>query len=97
MRTIVTTALIMIAAPAAAQADAYGQAINLGEILGKAEACGLTVNEDAVVAYMRDRDLLTVDLTAVVDRGRQYEAGRDMTAVGCAAVRAAAEETGLTG
>ena len=96
MRTIILAAAILTAVPAAAQDGSLRQAMDLGEIVGKSEVCGLTINEDALVAYMRDRGLLTVDLTAVVDRGRRYEAGREMSPAGCAAVRAVAIEQGLS-
>lgn len=95
MRITMIAAALLLAAPAAAQTDQRMSAMNLGEIVGKAEACGLTINEDALVAYMQERGLTTIDLTALIEHGRAYETRREQTPAACAAVKAAATEAGL--
>ncbi len=82
----VAFAAALIASPAKA-----ANALQLGQLVGTAEACGMTINDDAVVAYLSDADMLNEDDVA------NFEAGRIITndkpdSTSCAVAKAAASK-----
>lgn len=95
-RTIAAVMVIASAAPATAQSGSpLGMAMELGQVVGSAEACGMAVSEDALVGYMREHGLLEIEFTVTFDNFRKMHLNGPTSSTACAAVRASIEANGL--
>lgn len=89
-------AIILAASVTTASATVDGDAMDLGELLGRADACGIEIPADKLVQFTTSKDLLDTRPMSLMEQARRVTTKRyEASEANCAVTRASLEHNGL--